>query len=264
MEGEKSYIDASNALALRDEEKDASKKELIKLEEVHKIYRQGDAVFSALRGVSLTINEGDFIAIMGPSGSGKSTLLNIMGLLDRPTRGRIYIEGKDVSKLNDKALAKIRNQKIGFVFQFFNLINRFTIYENIELPLLIRELSKKERKILVESALIKAGGELIWLQKKPNQLSGGQQQRVAIARALVTSPKVILADEPTGNLDRKSGRVVMEEFVRLNSMGQTIVVVTHDPEVANCSKKIIYLRNGEIVNVEEKVNFSKCLLNTTT
>ncbi|MEM0197621.1 MAG: ABC transporter ATP-binding protein [Fervidicoccaceae archaeon] len=264
MEGEKSYIDASNALALRDEEKDASKKELIKLEEVHKIYRQGDAVFSALRGVSLTINEGDFIAIMGPSGSGKSTLLNIMGLLDRPTRGRIYIEGKDVSKLNDKALAKIRNQKIGFVFQFFNLINRFTIYENIELPLLIRELSKKERKILVESALIKAGGELIWLQKRPNQLSGGQQQRVAIARALVTSPKVILADEPTGNLDRKSGRVVMEEFVRLNSMGQTIVVVTHDPEVANCSKKIIYLRNGEIVNVEEKVNFSKCLLNTTT
>ncbi|MEM0046363.1 MAG: ABC transporter ATP-binding protein [Fervidicoccaceae archaeon] len=264
MEGEKSYIDASNALALREEEKDASKKELIKLEEVHKIYRQGDAVFSALRGVSLTINEGDFIAIMGPSGSGKSTLLNIMGLLDRPTRGRIYIEGKDVSKLNDKALAKIRNQKIGFVFQFFNLINRFTIYENIELPLLIRELSKKERKILVESALIKAGGELIWLQKRPNQLSGGQQQRVAIARALVTSPKVILADEPTGNLDRKSGRVVMEEFVRLNSMGQTIVVVTHDPEVANCSKKIIYLRNGEIVNVEEKVNFSKCLLNTTT
>ncbi|MEM3254375.1 MAG: ABC transporter ATP-binding protein [Fervidicoccaceae archaeon] len=264
MEGEKSYIDASNALALREEEKDASKKELIKLEEVHKIYRQGDAVFSALRGVSLTINEGDFIAIMGPSGSGKTTLLNIMGLLDRPTRGRIYIEGKDVSKLNDKALAKIRNQKIGFVFQFFNLINRFTIYENIELPLLIRELSKKERKILVESALIKAGGELIWLQKRPNQLSGGQQQRVAIARALVTSPKVILADEPTGNLDRKSGRVVMEEFVRLNSMGQTIVVVTHDPEVANCSKKIIYLRNGEIVNVEEKVNFSKCLLNTTT
>lgn len=238
------------------------KKEIIRLENIHKIYKQGEVEFPALKGVSLRIYEGDLIAIMGPSGSGKSTLLNIIGLLDRPTKGKVFVDGKEVSQLSDTALAFIRNRKIGFVFQSFNLINRLTVYENIELPLLVRELSKKERRKLVESALLRAGGELSWLQKRPNQLSGGQQQRVAIARALVTSPKVILADEPTGNLDRNSGKFVIEEFLKLNESGQTVVIVTHDPEVANCTKKIIYIKNGQIVGEESNVNYNKCILNT--
>ncbi|MGC8678847.1 MAG: ABC transporter ATP-binding protein [Fervidicoccaceae archaeon] len=238
------------------------KKEIIRLESVHKIYKQGEVEFYALRGISLKIYEGELIAIMGPSGSGKSTLLNIIGLLDKPTKGKVFIDGKEVSQFNDATLALFRNREIGFVFQSFNLINRLTVYENIELPLLVRSLSKKERKKLVESALLRAGGELSWLQKKPNQLSGGQQQRVAIARALVTSPKVILADEPTGNLDRNSGKLVMEEFLKLNEAGQTVVIVTHDPEIANCTKKIIYIKNGQIVGEENNINYSKCILNT--
>jgi putative ABC transport system ATP-binding protein len=242
---------------------EGGKKEIIKLVNVHKIYRQGEIEFYALKGVSLSILEGELISIMGPSGSGKSTLLNVMGLLDRPTKGKVLIEGIDVSRLSDRELAYIRNIKIGFVFQFFNLINRLTIYENIELPLLVRNLSKKEKRMLVQSAILRAGGDLSWLAKRPNQLSGGQQQRVAIARALVTSPKIILADEPTGNLDRYSGKLVMEEFLKLNSMGQTIVIVTHDPEIANCTKKIVYIKNGEIVKVDTNdINFSKCIINT--
>jgi len=236
--------------------------ELIRIENVHKIYKQGEIEFPALNGVSLKISQRELIAIMGPSGSGKSTLLNILGLLDRPTKGKVFIEGIEASKLSDRELADIRNKKIGFVFQSFNLINRLTVYENIELPLLVRGLRKEIRRKLVESALLRAGGDLSWLPKKPNQLSGGQQQRVAIARALVTSPKIILADEPTGNLDRNSGRFVIEQFLKLNEQGQTIVIVTHDPEVANCTKKIIYIRNGQIVGEESNINYSKCILNT--
>jgi putative ABC transport system ATP-binding protein len=239
-----------------------SEKPVVKLVDVYKKYKLGEAEFQALRGVNLEVRKGEFVAVMGPSGSGKTTLLNIMGLIDRPSSGKVFIDGLDTTKLSDFELAKIRNTKIGFVFQSFNLINRLTVYENIELPLLVRGLSKAERERLVISALLKVGGDMSWLRKKPLQLSGGQQQRVAIARALVTNPSFILADEPTGNLDRASGKIVMSTFVGLNKQGQTIVMVTHDPEVAHCAQKILYIKDGRIIKVEEQVDFSKCILNT--
>ena len=239
-----------------------SEKPIVKLVDVYKKYKLGEAEFQALRGVNLEVRKGEFVAVMGPSGSGKTTLLNIMGLIDRPSSGKVFIDGLDTTKLSDFELAKIRNIKIGFVFQSFNLINRLTVYENIELPLLVRGLSKAERERLVISALLKVGGDISWLRKKPLQLSGGQQQRVAIARALVTNPSFILADEPTGNLDRASGKIVMSTFVGLNKQGQTIVMVTHDPEVAHCAQKILYIKDGRITKVEEQVDFSKCILNT--
>jgi putative ABC transport system ATP-binding protein len=239
-----------------------SEKPVVKLVDVYKKYKLGEAAFQALRGVNLEVRKGEFVAVMGPSGSGKTTLLNIMGLIDRPSSGKVFIDGLDTTKLSDFELAKIRNTKIGFVFQSFNLINRLTVYENIELPLLVRGLSKAERERLVISALLKVGGDISWLRKKPLQLSGGQQQRVAIARALVTNPSFILADEPTGNLDRASGKIVMSTFVGLNKQGQTIVMVTHDPEVAHCAQKILYIKDGKIIKVEEQVDFSKCILNT--
>jgi putative ABC transport system ATP-binding protein len=239
-----------------------SEKPVVKLVDVYKKYKLGEAEFQALRGVNLEVKKGEFVAVMGPSGSGKTTLLNIMGLIDRPSSGKVFIDGLDTTKLSDFELAKIRNTKIGFVFQSFNLINRLTVYENIELPLLVRGLSKAERERLVISALLKVGGDVSWLRKKPLQLSGGQQQRVAIARALVTNPSFILADEPTGNLDRASGKIVMSTFVGLNKQGQTIVMVTHDPEVAHCAQKILYIKDGRIIKVEEQVDFSKCILNT--
>jgi putative ABC transport system ATP-binding protein len=239
-----------------------SEKPVVKLVDVYKKYKLGEAEFQALRGVNLEVREGEFVAVMGPSGSGKTTLLNIMGLIDRPSSGKVFIDGLDTTKLSDFELAKIRNTRIGFVFQSFNLINRLTVYENIELPLLVRGLSKAERERLVISALLKVGGDISWLRKKPLQLSGGQQQRVAIARALVTNPSFILADEPTGNLDRASGKIVMSTFVGLNKQGQTIVMVTHDPEVAHCAQKILYIKDGRIVKVEEQVDSSKCILNT--
>lgn len=239
-----------------------SEKPVVKLVDVYKKYKLGEAEFQALRGVNLEVKKGEFVAVMGPSGSGKTTLLNIMGLIDRPSSGKVFIDGLDTTKLSDFELAKIRNTKIGFVFQSFNLINRLTVYENIELPLLVRGLSKAERERLVISALLKVGGDISWLRKKPLQLSGGQQQRVAIARALVANPSFILADEPTGNLDRASGKIVMSTFVGLNKQGQTIVMVTHDPEVAHCAQKILYIKDGRIIKVEEQVDFSKCILNT--
>lgn len=239
-----------------------SEKPVVKLVDVYKKYKLGEAEFQALRGVNLEVREGEFVAVMGPSGSGKTTLLNIMGLIDRPSSGKVFIDGLDTTKLSDFELAKIRNTRIGFVFQSFNLINRLTVYENIELPLLVRGLSKAERERLVISALLKVGGDISWLRKKPLQLSGGQQQRVAIARALVTNPSFILADEPTGNLDRASGKIVMSTFVGLNKQGQTIVMVTHDPEVAHCAQKILYIKDGRIIKVEEQVDSSKCILNT--
>lgn len=228
--------------------------------DVFKEYKVGEAIYTALKGVTLEIWRGDLIAVMGPSGSGKTTLLNIIGLLDRPTRGRVYIDGIDTSRLSDIELARIRNVKIGFVFQTFNLINRLTVYENVELPLLIRGLDRQTRERLVHDALVKAGGELSWLKKRPLQLSGGQQQRVAIARAIVTSPSLILADEPTGNLDRNSSQMVMKTFLDLNRMGQTVVIVTHNLEIAACAKKIVYLRDGKITDTTESVDSSKCIL----
>uniref|UniRef100_A0A7J2U3G5 ABC transporter ATP-binding protein n=1 Tax=Ignisphaera aggregans TaxID=334771 RepID=A0A7J2U3G5_9CREN len=230
------------------------------LENVVKIYRAGEIVTRALQGVSLKIYEGDFISIMGPSGSGKTTLLNMMGLLDRPTSGRILIDGIDATRLRDKDIAKIRNLKIGFVFQLFNLINRLTVLENIEMPLIPRGIPKPKRVEMAREALIKSAGDPSWLPKKPLQLSGGQQQRVAIARAIVGNPKMILADEPTGNLDRASARIVVKTFLDLNKLGTTIVLVSHDPEVANCTQKIYMIRDGMIIGVRES-DKSKCILN---
>lgn len=235
--------------------------DVIRLENVTKVYYVGEHPFHALRGVTLSVGEGDFIAIMGPSGSGKTTLLNIMGLLDRPTSGRVLVEGIDISGLNGLQLARLRNLKIGFVFQFFNLVNRLTVLENIEMPLVARGMPKNERLRAVKEALVKVGGDLSWLNKRPSQLSGGQQQRVAIARAIVGRPKVILADEPTGNLDRNSAKTVVNVFLDLNKLGHTIVVVTHDPEVAHCARKIYNLRDGRITGILEP-DPGKCITST--
>lgn len=235
--------------------------EIIRLEGVVKIYRTGDVVTYGLRGVDLVVHRGEFIAIMGPSGSGKTTLLNIIGLLDKPTRGKVFVCGEDVSKLSPRKMAYLRNRRIGFVFQQFNLINRLTVLENIELPLVARGMPRSRRIELAKKALLMAGGDLSWLPKRPNQLSGGQQQRVAIARAIVGSPDIILADEPTGNLDRASAKTVIQTFLKLNSVGNTIVVVTHDPEVANCTQKIYVIRDGKIVAVQEP-DPRKCIIET--
>ncbi len=232
---------------------------VVRLENVYKIYRVGEVETVALRGVSLEVYPGDFIAVMGPSGSGKSTLLNIMGLLDKPTKGRVIVKGLDASRLGDRELAALRNRVIGFVFQQFNLINRLTVLENIELPLVARRVPRRVRRELAVKALLRVGGDPSWLRKKPLQLSGGQQQRVAIARAIVGEPEILLADEPTGNLDRKSAKIVVSTFMELNRQGQTIVVVTHDPEVANCASKILVIRDGRIV-AEEEADPSKCIV----
>lgn len=228
-----------------------SKKPLIELVNVSKEYRVGDISTVALKEVNFSVHEGDLVAIMGPSGSGKTTLLNMLGLLDRPSSGKIIFDGMDISKLSDRELANLRNMKLGFVFQTFNLINRLSVFENIELPLIPRGVPRSLRAEMVKEALLKVGGSLEWLKKKPNQLSGGQQQRVAIARAIVGNPPVILADEPTGNLDRASAKTVVETFLNLNREGRSIVVVTHDPEVANCMNKIYIIRDGTIIGEHE-------------
>ncbi|MEM3626659.1 MAG: ABC transporter ATP-binding protein [Candidatus Bathyarchaeia archaeon] len=225
----------------------AELKPIIELVDVYKVYEVEAVSTLALKGVNFKVHKGELIAIMGPSGSGKTTLLNMIGLLDRPTKGSIFFDGFDVSKLNDKILANLRNTKLGFVFQTFNLVNRLTVFENIELPLIPRGIPRRTRAQMVKEALAKAGGDEKWLPKKPTQLSGGEQQRVAIARAIVGKPVVVLADEPTGNLDRASAKLVVETFLNLNKAGNTIVVVTHDPEVANCMEKIYVIRDGEII-----------------
>jgi putative ABC transport system ATP-binding protein len=222
-------------------------KPIIELVDVYKEYRAGTISTVALKKVNFQIFRGQLIAIMGPSGSGKTTLLNMIGLLDRPTKGKIFFDGLDISRLDDKSLASLRNTKLGFVFQTFNLVNRLSVFENVELPLIPRGIPRGVRAKMVLDAIEKVGGDRSWLQKKPNQLSGGQQQRVAIARAIVGKPVVLLADEPTGNLDRASAKVVIETFLNLNKAGHTVVVVTHDPEVANCMEKIYVIRDGEIV-----------------
>ena len=226
-----------------------------------KAYRVGNIVTWGLRGVNLEIRRAEFVAIMGPSGSGKTTLLNMIGLLDKPTAGKIFIDGIEVSQLSGKQMAKLRNLKIGFVFQQFNLVNRLSVYENIELPLVAAGISRNVRRRRVIEALRMAGGDLSWLRKKPNQLSGGQQQRVAIARALVNNPAIILADEPTGSLDRKSAKVVLQTFLKVNQKGQTVITVTHDPEVANCAERILIIRDG-VITGEEAPDFNKCIINT--
>ncbi len=222
---------------------------IIRLQEIHKIYVLGLTQVHALRGVTLTIGRGEYVAIMGPSGSGKSTLMNIIGCLDVPTRGRYLLNGQDVSRLSDDALARIRNKEIGFVFQTFNLLPRATALHNVELPLIYNGLPGGKRKEKARLALEKVGlGDR--MHHKPNELSGGQRQRVAIARALVNDPSIILADEPTGNLDSKTGEEIMEIFDHLHAQGNTIILVTHEDFIARHAHKIIHLRDGKIENIE--------------
>ena len=215
-----------------------------------KKYFLGSNVVNAVNGINLKIRKGEFVSIMGPSGSGKSTLLNLLGALDKPTSGKVLIDGVDISQLDDKGLAKLRNEKIGFVFQAYNLIARSTVKRNMELPALVKGRSKEERVRKIKE-LLSIVGLSDKMYRKPTTLSGGEQQRVAIARALMNDPDIILADEPTGNVDSKTGRVIMNFFRRLNrERGTTVVVVTHDPEVARMTDRIIYIRDGRIFKEE--------------
>ena len=218
---------------------------LLSLEDVRKSYHMGDVDVHALRGVSLTVEEGEFVAIMGASGSGKSTLMNIIGCLDRPSAGRYFLAGEDVSSLDRKALARKRNRTLGFVFQSFNLLSRTSAHENVELPLLYAGLPTKERHRLARAALTRVG-LADRMDHHPNQMSGGQQQRVAIARALVASPKVILADEPTGNLDSATSTEVMAIFQELGDSGITVVLVTHEPDIARYAARVVTMKDGKV------------------
>lgn len=223
---------------------------MISLRGITKTYEVGKEKVEVLKNIDLSVKAGEFVAIMGPSGSGKSTLMNIIGCLDRPTKGKYFLDGVDVSGLKDVELARVRNSSIGFVFQQFHLLPRLTALKNVELPMIYSGIGKKERRERAEEALRKMGlaERMDYL---PNALSGGQRQRVAIARAIVNKPKLILADEPTGALDTKTSRSIMELFARLNEEGTTIVVVTHEPEVAKYAERIIMLRDGEIVPGED-------------
>lgn len=226
---------------------------IIKIEDIRRNFVVGSEIVHALRGVSFDINKGEFVSIMGTSGSGKSTMLNILGCLDKPTSGEYYIDGIAVSKLSKDKLSHIRNRKIGFVFQSYNLLPRTTAIENVELPLLYNhEIGKKERHERAIEALKLVGLE-DRMMHMPNQLSGGQQQRVAIARALVSDPVIILADEATGNLDTRTSYEIMSLFQQLNSQGKTIAFVTHEPDIAQFTTRTIMLRDGKIIK-DEQIN----------
>jgi len=224
---------------------------MLEVKKVKKIYQMGKVKVEALRGVSFYIDKGEFVAIMGPSGSGKSTLMHIIGCLDQPTEGNFIIGGKDVSKLNDDRLAEIRNKRIGFVFQQFNLLSRTSILHNVEIPLIYAGLKAKQRRELAQQALESVGlGNRV--KHKPNEISGGEKQRAAIARALVNNPLIILADEPTGNLDTKTGEEIIKIFNKLHQQGNTIIMVTHEAEIARHARRIIHLRDGLIEKEELK------------
>lgn len=224
---------------------------LIDVRNVYKIYNPGENQVNALDGVSLTIDEGEFVAIIGQSGSGKSTLMNMLGLLDTPTEGEYYINGKLIDELTDDQMSVIRNEEIGFIFQGFNLITSLTAIENVELPLLYRGMKKEERRAISERALEQVGLK-DRMNHLPSEMSGGQQQRVAVARAIAAQPPVILADEPTGNLDTRSTKDVMKILHNLKDDGRTVIVITHDNEIAEEAERVVRIRDGKIV--EDYIN----------
>ncbi|MHC1747872.1 MAG: ABC transporter ATP-binding protein [Cellulosilyticaceae bacterium] len=219
---------------------------MIQIKDLNKVYRNGKLELQALFDIELEVKKGEFVSIMGASGSGKTTLLHILGCLDGSTEGTYILDGVNVSELDEKDYCKIRNQKIGFVFQAFNLLSKLTILENVELPMMYAGIKEKERKARALDALEKVGlGNRI--KHKPNEISGGQKQRVAIARGLVNNPAILLADEPTGNLDSKSSKEIMSIFQQLNNEGVTIVMVTHEPEIAAYTKRKVVFRDGKII-----------------
>ena len=229
---------------------------IIKLEDVWKIYKLGELELPILKGVSLEIARGAFVVVLGPSGSGKSTLLNMIGCLDLPTKGRVFLEGNNISKMSEDELAQIRGRKIGFIFQQFNLLQNLNALENVMIPMIFQGKSEKERQERAKSLLnsLELGNRI---DHRPTELSGGEQQRIAIARSLANNPEIIVADEPTGNLDSSTGKKIMEILIDLHkNEGKTIIVVTHDPNIANYSNQVVYLKDGKIISnhlVEEKV-----------
>jgi putative ABC transport system ATP-binding protein len=222
-------------------------KKIIECKDICKTYINEDVSTTVLKNITFSIKEGEFVAIVGPSGSGKSTLMHILGALDSPTSGEYYLDGDDVSKLSEDELAEVRSKKIGFVFQSFNLLARATVIHNVKLPLIYANIPLAEREALALKALGSAGMDKERYYNRSNQLSGGQMQRVAIARALINNPPILLADEPTGNLDQKTGRVVLQTFQELNDEGRTIILITHDRYVAEHADRIINIRDGEII-----------------
>lgn len=228
---------------------------IINFDNITKIYEIGTVQVPALRGISMVVDKNEYIALMGPSGSGKSTLMNLIGCLDTPTSGEYLFEGKDVSRFTDDQLAEIRNRKIGFVFQNFNLIPRSNVFHNVELPMIYAGESSSSRKKKTLEAIEKVG-LTDRMHHKPNELSGGQRQRVAIARALVNNPSIILADEPTGNLDTKTGEEIMAIFEDLYKAGNTIILVTHEEDIASHARRVVRLRDGH-VEIDEKINGRK-------